>query len=66
MIGQYPPLGRPTGRNRWIIRKPQPRTGTCDGCRAVKNRLAIYVSWAGSRRCRDCILTPARHERIAA
>jgi hypothetical protein len=54
MIGQYPPLGLPTGSRRWIIRKRPPRTAACDGCLIVKNRLSLYRTSGLSRACRTC------------
>jgi hypothetical protein len=54
MIGQYPPLGLPTGSRRWIIRKPQSRTARCEGCQVVKNRLSLYRTSGLSRACREC------------
>jgi hypothetical protein len=49
-IGAYPPLRRPD----YIIRKPATRTGRCDCCRTVKNRLALYRTDVMLRACRAC------------
>jgi hypothetical protein len=55
MIGQYPPIGLPTGRNRWVVRKPQSRTAVCESCRRSFNRLALYTAPGAARLCRSCV-----------
>jgi hypothetical protein len=57
MIGQYPPIRKPSGSARWVIRKSQPRTALCEGCGIKRNRMSVYQGT-----CYTCLQGASRRD----